>query len=190
MKNITTIIIFTIFNTFFVMANGSDFHPTRDWNKSISNNKDNHLSHLISTSPNIEFERDNQFPDFETLKRNGLLERDGDLYLYFLLRQNWSGSYWVNVSQYFYTYDTDGNQLSYLRQNWNGSDWVNSYQVTYTYDTDGNRLSYLSQNWDGSDWVNSYQVTYTYDTDGNRLSYLSQNWDGSDWVNSYQSTFC
>ena len=162
MKNITTIIIFTIFNTFFVMADGGDSHPTRDWNKSISNNKDNHLSHLISTSPNIEFERDNQFPDFETLKRNGLLERDGDLYLFLELRQDWNGSDWVNYSQYTYTYDVDGNQLSRLIQDWNGNDWVNDRQYTYTYDTDGNQLSRLDQDWNGSDWVNDYQRTYTY----------------------------
>jgi len=102
------------------------------------------------------------------------------------LRQNWDGSDWVNDRLYTYTYDNDGNQLSYLRQIWDGSDWVNYRQYTYTYDNDGNQLSYLGQNWDGSDWVNDFQYTFTYDNDGNLLSYLNQNRDGSDWVNDWQ----
>jgi len=159
-----------------------------DFMERMGGNKQEHYSHNSSRNL-LPFEREQTIPDFETLKQNGLLKRDGDFYLYQALFQDWDGNDWVNSGQVTYTYDADGNLLSYLSQDWDGNDWVNSGQVTYTYDADGNLLSYLSQDWGGSDWVNSGQVTYTYDADGNLLSLLFQDWDGSDWVNSSQGTY-
>ena len=187
MRYITTFIIFIIFNTFFVMAGGQIiFRDVEYQNVGVNNNIfDSNLfqnPHSTIISPMERFDHKQQIPDFETLRQNGLLERDGHLYLYLLQVQLWDNISWVNGVQWIYTYDSDGNQLSERRQDWDGNYWANSYQYLYTYDSNGNQLSYLGQTSSGYNWVNSHQYLYTYDSDGNQLSRLYQNWDENNWV--------
>ena len=191
MRYITTFIIFIIFNTFFVMAGGQIiFRDVEYQNVGVNNNIfDSNLfqyPHSTIISPMERFDHKQQIPDFETLRQNGLLERDGHLYLYLLQVQLWDNISWVNGVQWIYTYDSDGNQLSERRQDWDGNYWVNTNQDLYTYDSDGNQLSWVKKNWDENNWVNDRQWIYTYDSDGNQLRYLRQNWVGNDWVNSHQ----
>ena len=191
MRYITTFIIFIIFNTFFVMAGGQIiFRDVEYQNVGVNNNIfDSNLfqnPHSTIISPMERFDHKQQIPDFETLRQNGLLERDGHLYLYLLQVQLWDNISWVNGVQWIYTYDSDGNQLSERRQDWDGNYWVNTNQDLYTYDSDGNQLSRVKKNWDENNWVNDRQWIYTYDSDGNQLRYLRQNWVGNDWVNSHQ----
>jgi len=66
-----------------------------------------------------------------------------------------------------YTYDTDGNRLTWSKDtDANG----NANEIkTYTYDADGNRLTY---SYDGDANGDADQIsTSTYDTDGNQLTY-------------------
>ena len=174
---ITTIIIVTLVNTFCygvneqINNNENRLHlfelmnldkqgdlskrhnqliQNREMNEGLSDNGLNQKS--LQNSPHIS-------------RQNTTFSRDGHLYLYTSLRQNWDSNDWVNYNQYTYTYDNDGNVINLLNQNWDGSDWVNDSQYTITYDNDGNQLSYLQQIWDGSDWVNWYQYTYTYHTE-------------------------
>ena len=191
MRYITTFIIFIIFNTFFVMAGGQIiFRDVEYQNVGVNNNIfDSNLfqnPHSTIISPMERFDHKQQIPDFETLRQNGLLERDGHLYLYLLQVQLWDNISWVNGVQWIYTYDSDGNQLSERRQDWDGNYWVNTNQDLYTYDSDGNQLSRVKKIWDENNWVNDRQWIYTYDSDGNQLRYLRQNWVGNDWVNSHQ----
>ena len=70
-------------------------------------------------------------------------------------------------SIYTSTYDTDGNQLTYSRDS-NANGEPNEIR-TYTYDADGNQLTYSSDT-DANGEANEI-ITYTYDTDGNRLTW-------------------
>ena len=144
---ITTIIIVTLVNTFCYGVNEqinnnenrlhlfelmnldkqgdlskrhNQLNQNREMNESLSDNGLNQKS--FQNSPHIS-------------RQNTTFSRDGHLYLYTSLNQIWDGSDWVNNSLRTYTYDNDGNQLSYLRQIWGGGDWENYRQYTYTYHT-------------------------------------------------------
>ena len=104
------------------------------------------------------------------------------------LYQDWDDTLWVNDSQNTYTYDVSNNCIGRLYQDWVGNQWVNSRLYTYTYDANNNQILMLRQNWDGTQWVNYYQYANTYDANNNQTSYLYQNWDGQ-WVNYYQDTY-
>lgn len=80
-----------------------------------------------------------------------------------------------------YTYDKDGNQLSYTKYNEDGEvDW----KYVYTYDEDGNMLTEQSYTDDEMD----YEITYTYDEHGNLLTERNENGE-EDWENTYENTY-
>ena len=120
---ITTIIIVTLVNTFCygvneqINNNENRLHlfelmnldkqgdlskrhnqliQNREMNESLSDNGLNQKS--FQNSPHIS-------------RQNTTFSRDGHLYLYTYLRQNWDGSDWVNDWQNTYTYDNDRNQI-------------------------------------------------------------------------------
>ena len=82
-----------------------------------------------------------------------------------------------------YTYDTNGNQLTYSADD-NGNGTANSI-TTYTYDTNGNKLTY-SDDTDGDGTANRIK-TYTYNTNGNKLtSSTDTNDDGAaNYIETY-----
>jgi hypothetical protein len=80
---------------------------------------------------------------------------------------------WTNSWRGTYTYDANGNELSFRDEGWGNGQWVNMEMWTYTYDGNGHMLTFLSQDWNGQ-WRNATLSTYTYDVNGNMLSNLFQ----------------
>ncbi len=93
------------------------------------------------------------------------------------LNESWQNGQCVSCYTYF---DAQGNIFHMNRLN---GQWVNSYRGTYTYDAQGNMLSYLNENWENGQLVNSYRGTYTYDAQGNMLSEL-RSWQNGQLMNS------
>jgi hypothetical protein len=105
------------------------------------------------------------------------------------LNLRWTGSAWVNSSQYSYTYDANNNQTNYIVQIWSGTTWTNQYQEIYTYNATNLITSTIEQTWSGSAWVNSYMDSYTYDANNNQISDVGQTWSGTAWVNYFQDNY-
>ncbi|MCF6269456.1 MAG: hypothetical protein L3J41_07090, partial [Melioribacteraceae bacterium] len=99
------------------------------------------------------------------------------------LYENWDGANWVNNKRYVYTYDSNGNMTSYFYESWYNTNWVNDRRYAYTYDSNGNMTLYLYERWNGVDWINGSRYTYTYNSNGNMTSYLNEDWNGANWVN-------
>jgi hypothetical protein len=105
------------------------------------------------------------------------------------LQLYWSGGFLTGNTLYTYTYDENGNNLTSLHQTWEFETWVNGSLATYTYDDNGNMLTSLYQVWENKLWVNSSLNTYNYDTNGNRLTYLRQDWKNNAWENNRTFTY-
>jgi len=119
------------------------------------------------------------------------------------------------VGQYYYTYDSRGNELSELSKICFNNTCMNAESKSSTYDSKGNKLTYLEKEWDSNGWKNKTSWTYKYYPNGNKLSEtyksfhnnlalrggkksftydannnvlieLSQDWKNNTWVNSYQ----
>jgi len=85
--------------------------------------------------------------------------------------------------RYSYTYDDNGNELTFLLETWTNNAWVNSYKYTNTYNNNGNRLTSLDETWTNNVWVNYWKTSDTYDNDGKRLSSLDEKWTDTAWIN-------
>lgn len=111
------------------------------------------------------------------------------------INSDWNSgtSTWDNDFRYVYSYDANGNEITYRSDDWVAGSWVFLNKNTQTYNANNLVVNYLSQNWDnvGSAWINDSQSNYTYDANGNNTSYISQNWNSgtSTWVNSYRSEY-
>jgi hypothetical protein len=88
-----------------------------------------------------------------------------------------------------YTYDANGNMLSYLLQTSANGQWTNLTIDTYTYDAKGKMLTDWSKGWTNGAWMNGSLYTYTYDTNENLVNELIQEWLNGLWTNYRQSTF-
>ena len=88
-----------------------------------------------------------------------------------------------------YTYDANGNMLSYLLQTSANGQWTNLTIDTYTYDAKGKMLTDLSKGWTNGAWMNGSLYTYSYDANANVVNEVIQNWLNGQWTNYRQSTF-
>ena len=89
-----------------------------------------------------------------------------------------------------YTYDENGNQLSYTVYFWHNG-WVFHSKSIYSYDAWGNLLSETSYKWDQSTrtLLEYLTIEYTYDENGNQLSDLQCYSSGEcmKWVYTYDA---
>ena len=91
---------------------------------------------------------------------------------------------WTNSERYSSIYDDNGNILNYLHEEWQNAAWMNYLRTTYSYDNNGNELTFLQERWANNTWVNRIKYSYTYDTNGNELTYLHEDWQDNAWVNN------
>jgi hypothetical protein len=80
----------------------------------------------------------------------------------FVLRQNLSGTDWVDASRATYSYNANGLEIEFVGEEWTGAEWVYTMQGLYAYDANGNNTEVLTKNWNGSEWVNFMKLTYNY----------------------------
>ncbi len=112
------------------------------------------------------------------------------------LKKSWSNlNTWIDSERNTYTYDTQGNRITFLNEfaaSWKNEKtiWVGNYYTTYTYDELGNRLTeFHTFNEANLGWTNSHRFNNTYDSQGNKLSQLLEIWNDSVWVNSTRSLY-
>ncbi len=99
---------------------------------------------------------------------------------------------WQNYTKSSYTYDANGNKLTYQFIYWTTQtgtgQWLNYERDTYTYDSNGNELTSLNEHWDSDSgqWVNIERTTTTYNDNGKTLTFLEEEWDSTagKWINS------
>jgi hypothetical protein len=104
------------------------------------------------------------------------------------LYQLWNGQ-WDDASLSTYTYDPNGNMLSFLLQNYANGQWTNYTIDTYTYNANGKMLTDWFEGWTNGSWMNGSLYTYTYDTKGNMVNELTQYWLNGLWTNFYQTVY-
>ncbi|MFA6570708.1 MAG: hypothetical protein WCT77_05665, partial [Bacteroidota bacterium] len=75
-------------------------------------------------------------------------------------------------TRYSYTYDSNGNQLTYLIEKWQNEQWINSERATTVYDSFGHEINCLSECWVEDHWSNNYRYTSTYNLYGKKLTFL------------------
>jgi len=71
-----------------------------------------------------------------------------------------------------YTYDGNGNQLSYLAQSWYSGAWLNGQLTLNTFDAHNNQLTYQFLDWNSgsSAWDSINRYFYTYNSSNQRTS--------------------
>jgi hypothetical protein len=103
---------------------------------------------------------------------HGLILKEGDT------------SAWVNFYQEFYSYDKNGNKLSYTGQIWNDSVWVNDQRYQYDYNNLRQLATAVGENWNDSVWVYFEKGQYTYSDFGGIENFLHQIWKDTLWYNN------
>ena len=99
-----------------------------------------------------------------------------------------NNSTWSDWYRDTFTYDTDGNLITYLQESDLTGTWENALRYTYTYNLKGEKTMVLDENWLNGNWVNFSRMNYTYDTLGNRLTSFLESWDNGSWTNTYRFT--
>lgn len=111
-----------------------------------------------------------------------------------LLNSNWKqllNGNWINELLVSYSYDENGNTLTYSEQSWdyNNNVWISEKLLTYTYDINNNIITTLSQYNNGQSFVNDKFYTYTYDFENKMLTYQIQKWMNDEWKNYQLKTY-
>lgn len=122
----------------------------------------------------IIYQRDEWYNgQWVTKVRSISTNEEGGRVLTRLIEQDYSG----HPARGTYTYDENGNLLTWLAEDKINGQWVNVYLHTNTYDLSGHKLSQLNQIWEGSYWQNAALYAYTYGTTGELLTTeFYQNW--------------
>jgi len=101
------------------------------------------------------------------------------------LTQKITRNYYVSLQQdtkLSYTYDSNGNKITFLRELWVNNAWVNSSKVTCTYDGSGNRLTSLDEQWQNNAWINNNKSSFTYNAFNKTQSYVYEQWLNNAWL--------
>lgn len=101
----------------------------------------------------------------------------------------WDGTAWEVAAQGIFTYDANGNVLTFETYYWNGSSFDANEKETYTYDANGNVLTYTYAYWNGSAWEDSDRTTYTYNANGQITTETLAYWNGSGWDSSHRTSY-
>ncbi len=106
------------------------------------------------------------------------------------LAQESNGNSWRNYSQQMYSYDENGNVLTYQLDYWENSEWVPSRRTTSEFGEDGKMTNSIVERFDG-EWENSTRNIWEYDEKGNNYIWLLDSWEDNMWKNSskYDKTF-
>ena len=108
-----------------------------------------------------------------------------------------------------YTYDENGNELTYTYSKYINDAWVRiaesiyingeekevyslylnsddtfNYKYEYTYDENGNRLTNTYSEYINNEWVNTSKWEYTYDENGNQLTSIYSEYIDNAWVDT------
>lgn len=141
---------------------------------------------IKSTSNTIEYQPDSM------IFFSGISSREKETFTYDLdgnlitfQKQKYSYGTWTNVELNLYSYDYSGLVLSEQKYIWKDNEWVKNYLFTYTYDLYGNMLTCLLQKNENGHWINYSYYEYTYTVNGKILTCKEQLWQNEQWLNSY-----
>lgn len=73
-------------------------------------------------------------------------------------------------AQYFYKYDSKGNELSESAKMCYGGKCEDGSMRIFTYDSRGNKLTKIEKEWKDNQWIITNECFYSYDKKGNMLS--------------------
>ena len=99
------------------------------------------------------------------------------------LSETWKNETWENLSQTFYTYDSNTYLIHDLTQDWDTS-WKDAFQTDYTNNPDGTAQQSISQSWNTGTvaWENLQRTTYTYTAAKKVLTSETEIWSDPDWM--------
>ncbi|HEY9164595.1 MAG TPA: T9SS type A sorting domain-containing protein [Candidatus Kryptonia bacterium] len=95
---------------------------------------------------------------------------------------------WVNSDSFTFTYDARGDELTYLLELSESGQWTDFSCDTSTYDANGHLLTHLYGVWQNGQWTDQESDTYTYDAKGNKSTVLLESWEGH-WVDSLNYSY-
>ncbi len=87
-------------------------------------------------------------------------------------------------TKWTFTYDENGNRLTYLTEYMGMDGWYEGERQICTYDQNGNKLTHTYESKDYDEWVCTKRYTRTYDQDGNVLTYHVEDFVDGTWVNT------
>jgi hypothetical protein len=92
-----------------------------------------------------------------------------------ITRYGWTGVIWQEQEREYFTYDSDGRELTWLKDVLSGSNWISVARKTSTYNAAGQPLSTLLEDGNWSQPFNyGYEITRQYDTNGNMIDLRSR----------------
>ena len=106
-----------------------------------------------------------------------------------------------------YTYDDEGNELTYKKTSYLNGEWIKTYEsiyinnvqkvlysiktkadgsllyrIVYQYDDEGNELSEEVSRYVNNDWEYHYKYEYTYDSNGVKLTETYSVFTNGEWI--------
>jgi hypothetical protein len=174
--NIFVIVILWLFNLNPALSQSTKDYFTENGQVIIPTQIDKNPVDLISIHLNRSFQTRNAI---KSSSSNSLIQPDSIIYYSGLTLNN----------RETYSYDKDGNLLTYLKQTHGALGWLNSELNTFIYDENGRVLAEMKQTWIGFFWEKQYLLAYTYDHLGNMLSYQVLNWEFDQWNNFGKITY-
>ena len=97
---------------------------------------------------------------------------------------------WINSYRDTYSYDPNGNQISYVSEDWDtsSSSWVYDGKEDYVYNTNNKMIVKIESQWNSSSnaWENDRKYEWAYDSNNNKLWEVYFRWHSGAWENSHK----
>ncbi len=98
---------------------------------------------------------------------------------------------WENNVNTSYTYNEDGNMLTWLTKKWesNSESWLNLYLGENAINSDGTVDSTLFKEWNGTGWDNFDKRNYHYTSTGKVDTFTVQDYGAGGWINNIRTIY-
>ena len=177
MKPLITVILLFLFSQIQAQSSAKDIINST----LISNNEDKFDTLFGTIIPKTE-----AYDNYEYFHpNNNTLDTGSKLKEYIL--QRWEGTKWDNLRRENYTYNTDGQMVTYLVELHKNGIWQNYSMQTNKY-FDNLRTESLFKKWGEPKWENDIKYEFKYDSNNNLIEWSELRYRDAEWKNKYKRT--
>ena len=101
----------------------------------------------------------------------------------------WENNAWARLSKVEYSYDNNGKLTMYIGYIWRDNAWEKGGKCEYSYDNNGKLTIVIYYNWENDAWVKSGKNEYSYDNNGNLTIDIYYNWENNAWIESHKHEY-
>lgn len=100
---------------------------------------------------------------------------------------DWDINKWKGTDKYEFEYNASGNLIERVTYLGDNYRWKELIKYEYAYDADENIIQTISSTWKSGRWLNDSKTEYIHDNNEKRMQNISFSWEGNKWINKSKS---